>query len=54
MSFKELRNDATIIEIAGVKVYFIDYKNLIISKKASNRTKDILDIEELKKINPEI
>jgi hypothetical protein len=27
---------------------------LIISKKASNRTKDILDIEELKKINPEI
>lgn len=54
VSFKELRNDATIIEIAGVKVYFIDYKNLIISKKASNRTKDILDIEELKKINPEI
>lgn len=54
VSFKELINDATIIEIAGVKVYFIDYKNLIISKKASNRTKDILDIEELKKINPEI
>ncbi len=53
VSFQELRNDATIIEIAGVKVYFLDYKNLIISKKASNRTKDILDIEELKKINPE-
>lgn len=53
ISFQVLRSDATIVEIAGVKVYFLDYKNLIISKKASNRTKDILDIEELKKINPE-
>jgi predicted nucleotidyltransferase len=53
ISFKDLINDATIIEIAGVKVYFIDYENLIKSKLASNRTKDVLDIEELKKINPD-
>ena len=30
---------------------FLDYNNLIIAKKASNRPKDQLDIEELEKIN---
>jgi predicted nucleotidyltransferase len=50
-SFKELLEKANIIEIDNVPVYFIDYENLIISKKAANRPKDILDIEELEKIN---
>lgn len=49
--FVELLENATIIEIENVKVFFLDYKNLIIAKKASNRPKDILDIEELEKIN---
>ena len=50
-SFKELLEKANIIEIENIPVYFIDYENLIISKKAANRPKDILDIEELEKIN---
>ncbi|WP_396188555.1 hypothetical protein [Flavobacterium sp.] len=51
ISFDELFNNATVVEITGVKVNFIDYENLIKSKFAANRTKDILDIEELNKVN---
>ena len=51
ISFKELLEKANIIVINGVPVYFLDYDNLIIAKKASNRPKDQLDIEELEKIN---
>lgn len=51
ISFDELLNNATVVEITGVKVNFIDYENLIRSKFAANRTKDILDIEELNKVN---
>lgn len=51
ISFDELLNNATVVEITGVKVNFIDYENLIKSKFAANRTKDILDIEELNKVN---
>ncbi len=50
-SFSSLLNDATIVMIDETPVYFIDYDNLIIAKKAANRPKDILDIEELNKIN---
>jgi predicted nucleotidyltransferase len=50
-SFSELLNMSTIVEIENTKVYFIDYDNLIISKKAANRPKDLLDIEELEKVN---
>lgn len=50
-SFSELIKQATVAEINDVKVYFIDYDNLIIAKKAANRPKDLLDIEELQKIN---
>lgn len=49
--FQKLLEKAYIAEISGVEVYFLDYENLIISKKATNRPKDILDIEELEKIN---
>jgi Nucleotidyl transferase of unknown function (DUF2204) len=49
--FSELLKKAQIIEINEILVYFIDYDSLIISKKATNRPKDILDIEELEKIN---
>ncbi|QSW89835.1 nucleotidyltransferase [Flavobacterium endoglycinae] len=52
-SFSSLLEDATIVMIRETPVYFIDYENLIIAKKASNRPKDILDIEELKKVNKE-
>jgi len=50
-SFDSLLNDATVVMIKETPVYFIDYDNLIIAKKATNRPKDILDIEELEKLN---
>jgi hypothetical protein len=50
-TFKELLEKAYITEISGIPVYFLDYENLIKAKKAANRPKDILDIEELEKIN---
>lgn len=52
-SFSSLLEDATIVMIGKTPVYFIDYESLIIAKKASNRAKDILDIEELGKLNNE-
>lgn len=50
-NFKELLEKAYITEISGIPVYFLDYENLIKAKKAANRPKDILDIEELERIN---
>lgn len=50
-SFDSLLNDATVLMIKKTPVYFIDYDNLIIAKKATNRPKDILVIEELEKLN---
>ena len=50
-SFDSLLKAATIITLKETPVYFIDYESLIIAKKAANRPKDILDIEELEKIN---
>lgn len=52
-TFQQLYDEATIVELGGVQVRFIDYDNLIKAKKASNRLKDQLDIEELGKINDE-
>jgi predicted nucleotidyltransferase len=49
--FAALLEKANIIDIDGIPVFFIDYDNLIISKKAVNRLKDQLDIEELEKLN---
>jgi predicted nucleotidyltransferase len=49
-TFKELFDVAKIVEIEGIPVKFIDYENLIIAKKATNRLKDQLDIEELSKL----
>lgn len=50
-SFSSLLEKANVIDINGIPVFFIDYKNLIIAKKAANRPKDLLDIEELEKLN---
>lgn len=49
--FDDLLNEATVVIIEDVEVNFIDYKNLIVAKKATNRLKDQLDIEELNKVN---
>jgi len=53
-SFDSLLSEATILMIGDTPVNFIDYKNLIIAKKATNRLKDQLDIEELGKLNDNI
>jgi len=50
-SFDELFNLSNTIIISEIPVKFIDYANLIISKRAAKRPKDLLDIEELEKIN---
>ncbi|MFY0481257.1 hypothetical protein ACI6PS_01525 [Flavobacterium sp. PLA-1-15] len=50
-SFDLLLEKAYVVEINDIPVYFLDYKNLIVAKKASNIPKDIIDIEELEKIN---
>lgn len=52
-NFKNLFQNATIVILQEVPVYFLDYDNLIKTKKACNRLKDQLDIEELSKINKE-
>ena len=49
--FNELLLKASVVDIDNVLIYFIDYDSLILSKKAANRPKDLLDIEELEKIN---
>ncbi len=53
-TFEQLLEKAYITEISDIPVYFLDYENLIIAKKAANRPKDLLDIEELEKINKEL
>jgi predicted nucleotidyltransferase len=53
-SFDSLLADATIVMIGDIPVNFIDYKNLVIAKKATNRLKDQLDLEELGKLNENI
>lgn len=50
-SFGNLLQNATIVILKEIPVYFLDYENLIKAKKATNRPKDILDIEELEKLN---
>jgi hypothetical protein len=50
-SFESLLNSATIVTLKEIPVYFLDYDNLIKAKKATGRPKDLLDIEELKKLN---
>ncbi|RXR32536.1 hypothetical protein EQG68_06840 [Flavobacterium piscinae] len=49
--FEELLEKATKVIMGNVAVNFIDYDNLIIAKKATNRLKDQLDLDELNKIN---
>lgn len=49
--FKDLKSKSTKIPVEDFSVEFLDYDSLIKTKQACNRPKDILDIEELEKIN---
>ncbi|MBX9808323.1 MAG: nucleotidyltransferase [Flavobacteriaceae bacterium] len=53
-TFEQLLEKAYITEISDIPVCFLDYENLIIAKKAANRPKDLLDIEELEKLNRDL
>jgi hypothetical protein len=53
-TFDQLLEKAYITEISDIPVYFKDYENLIIAKKAANCPKDLLDIEELEKLNRDL
>lgn len=48
--FMELYAQAEVIEIHDIEVCFMDYNHLILSKKATNRPKDLDDIENLEQI----
>lgn len=50
IGFDECYHFAVVAEIEGVIVRFLHYNHLITCKKATNRLKDQLDIEELEKI----
>jgi len=47
--FDELYQKSKLTYISGIPIRFIDYENLIISKKATNRPKDQIDISEMEK-----
>lgn len=49
-SFDDLYQISKVSYISDVPIRFIDYENLVLSKKATNRPKDQLDVEELEKI----
>lgn len=49
-SFEELYQSSEVVQIRDIPVRFIDYQNLIATKKATGRPKDLHDIEELEKI----
>lgn len=49
--FNEQYNMALKEEVNGIPIRFIHYNHLIQNKKATGRPKDLLDIEELEKIN---
>jgi predicted nucleotidyltransferase len=48
--FSDLRRDATIIEIGALKVPVASIEHLIAMKTHTGRSKDVIDIEELRKI----
>ena len=42
---------ATIDHVNGFKIYFLHYNHLLENKKATNRIKDQMDVQELERIN---
>lgn len=50
-NYDEYLNMATVDVVQGFEIKFLHYNHLLENKKATNRPKDRLDIEELKRIN---
>jgi hypothetical protein len=51
IDFDKCHNVAPIATISDVSVKFLHLNHLLTEKIATNRQKDLLDVEELKKIN---
>jgi predicted nucleotidyltransferase len=49
LDFKEVFANSSLTEFDGVKVRMIDIRDLLITKKASNRPRDLDDINHLEK-----
>ena len=49
--FEEYYKNAAIETIGNTSIRFINYHDLLQSKNATNRNKDLIDIDELEKIN---
>lgn len=50
VSFSDLRRDASMIEIGPIKIPVASIEHLIAMKTGTGRSKDLIDIEELKKL----
>ena len=48
--YAELRRDATMIEVGPISIPVASIEHLIAMKKGTGRSKDLIDIEELRKI----
>jgi hypothetical protein len=51
LNFNDVYNRKKSIEINGELIYFMNHLDLIMDKETNARKKDLIDIEELKKIN---
>jgi hypothetical protein len=50
IKFVEANRNKETVEIEGVKIHFMSYRDLIEDKKATARGKDLEDIDQLRKI----
>ena len=53
VSFADLQRDATIVEVGPLKVPVASIEHLIAMKTGTGRSKDVIDIDELRKIQAE-
>jgi hypothetical protein len=54
LNFDEYFDMATVDNLDGYVVRYLHYNHLIRNKEATGRTKDLLDLEELKRINKDL
>lgn len=50
-NYDEYLNMATVDVVQGFEIRFLHYNHLLENKRATNRPKDKLDVEELERIN---
>jgi predicted nucleotidyltransferase len=50
IQFDDLRRDATMVEVGSISIPVASVEHLIVMKTGTGRSKDLIDIEELRKI----